>query len=513
MPRMRLSMRKIREVLRLKYDLDLPERDIARSCQLARSTVGEYLRRFQAAALRWPLPADLDDARLEAQLFPPPPAVPRASRPAPVWAAVHQELRRPGVTLFLLWQEYQARCPGGYQYSQFCNRYRQWLGQLDVVMRQVHPPGEKLFVDYAGQTVPIVDRQTGAVQPAQIFVAVLGASNYTYVEASWSQNLADWVMAHVRALQFFGGCPAIIVPDNLKSGVRSPCRYEPTLNPTYAEMAAYYGIAVIPARVRRPRDKAKVEVGVQIVERWLLARCRHWTFFSLAELNQTLRQWLTELNRRPFKKLPGCRQSLFESLERPALKPLPIPPYQFAEWRKARVNIDCHIDVEGSYYSVPYTFLRQPVEVRLSAATVEVYHRHQRIASHPRHYRKGNYSTVKAHLPPAQQAYLDWTPARLIRWAAQTGPATARLVETLLASHVHVQQGFRACLGILRLGNSYGTARLEAAAQRALALGATTYKSVESILKHGLEQQPLPTEEAAGAVATHANIRGADYYH
>jgi transposase len=347
--------------------LELPEREIARSCQLARSTVADYLRRFQVTQWRWPLPADLDDARLEAQLFPPPPAVPRASRPAPVWAAVHQELRRPGVTLFLLWQEYKATCPTGYQYSQFCNHYRQWVGQIDVVMRQVHLPGEKLFVDYAGQTVPIVDRQTGEVRPAQIFVAVLGASNYTYVEASWSQGLADWVMAHVHALQFFGGCPAIVGPDNLKSGVRSPCRYEPTLNLTYAEMAAYYGMAVIPARVRRPRDKAKVEVGVQIVERWLLARCRHATFFSLAELNQTLRQGLTELNQRPFKKLPGCRQSLFESLERPALKPLPAAPYQFADWRKARVNIDCHIEVEGGYYSVPYALLRQPVEVRLSA--------------------------------------------------------------------------------------------------------------------------------------------------
>jgi transposase len=507
-------MRKIREVLRLKYELELPEREIARSCHLARSTVADYLRRFQRAKLRWPLPTELDNAQLESQLFPPPPAVPRAFRPAPVWAVLHQELRRPGVTLFLLWQEYKATCPTGYQYSQFCNRYRQWLGQLDVVMRQVHPPGEKLFVDYAGQTVPIVDRQTGEVRPAQIFVAVLGASNYTYVEASWSQGLAEWVMAHVHALQFFGGCPAIVVPDNLKSGVRSPCRYEPTLNPTYAEMAAYYGMAVIPARVRRPRDKAKVEVGVQIVERWLLARCRHWTFFSLAELNQTLRQWLLELNQRPFKKLPGCRQSLFESLERPALKPLPAEPYQFAEWRKARVNIDCHIAVEGCYYSVPYTLVRQPVEVRLSATTVEVYYQHQRVASHPRAHRQGHFSTVKDHLPAAHQAYLEWTPERLIRWAAQTGPATARLVETILAAHVHVQQGFRSCLGILRLSNSYGVTRLEAAAQRALALGATTYQRVESILKQGLEQPPLPTDEAATAeTPAHANIRGADYYH
>lgn len=273
-------------------------------------------------------------------------------------------------------------------------------------------------------------------------------------------------------------------------------------------------MAVIPARGRRPRDKAKVEVGVQIVERWLLARCRHETFFSLAELNQTLRQWLTELNQRPFKKLPGCRQSLFESLERPALKPLPAEPYQFADWRKARVNIDCHIEVEGCYYSVPSALRRQPGEVRLSATTVEVYYQHQRVASHPRASRKGLFSTVKDHLPAAHQAYLEWTPERLIRWAAQTGPATARLVETILAAHVHVQQGFRSCLGILRLSNSYGATRLEAAAQRALALGATTYKSVESILKHGLEQQPLPTDETAPAeTPAHANLRGADYYH
>jgi transposase len=510
-------MRKIREVLRLKYELALSEREIARSCRLARSTVGEYLRRFQVVGCSWPLPAEVDEATLEAQLFPPPPQVPRADRPVPDWAGIHHDLRRPGVTLFLLWQEYKASHPTGYQYSQFCNRYHQWVGQVDVVLRQAHRPGEKLFVDYAGQTVAVVERDTGVVRQAEIFVAVLGASNYTYVEATWTQGLADWVMAHVRAFQFFGGCPAIVIPDNLKSGVTKPCRYEPDLNPTYAEMAAYYGVAVIPTRVRRPRDKAKVEVGVQVVERWLLARLRNMTFFSLAELNHTLRQWLTDLNSRPFKKLTGCRRSLFEELDQPALQPLPATPYTFAEWRKARVNIDCHVEVDGGYYSVPYRLLRQPVEVRLAATTVEVFYQSQRVASHPRCHRKGQFVTVKEHLPPPHQAYLDWTPERLIRWAAQTGPATARLVETILTSRPHVQQGFRACLGILRLGKSYGTARLEAAAHRALALGATTYKSVESILKHGLDQQPLPAAAATPAASSssppHANLRGPDYYH
>ncbi len=288
----RLSMRKIREVLRLTWEAGLTARQIAGSLQLARSTVGECLRRFHESGLSWPLPAELGDADLERRLFPPPVRAPGRNRPVPDWAVVHQELKRKGVTLALLWQEYKLAHPDGFQYSRFCDQYRAWAGTLDVVMRQTHRFGETLFVDYAGQTAAVIDRTTGEIRPAQVFVAVLGASNYTYAEATWTQQLPDWIGAHVRAFAFFGGVPEVIVPDNLKSGVTHAHRYEPDLNPTYADLAAHYGVAVLPARVRKPRDKAKVEVGVQVVERWILAALRHRQCFSLAELNQAMRDLL-----------------------------------------------------------------------------------------------------------------------------------------------------------------------------------------------------------------------------
>jgi transposase len=510
-------MRKIRDVLRL-HAAGHSQQQISRSCGIARSTVGEYLQRARTAGISWPLPEPLDEAELEQQLFPPSPAGTAAARGAPDWAVVHRELRRQGVTLWLLWQEYKAVHPEGYQYTWFCQQYRAWAAKTNVVMRRTHRAGETLFVDYAGPTAAVIDRTTGEIRQAQIFVAVLGASNYTYVEATWSQGLDDWLMAHVRAFEFFGGVPEIVVPDNLKSGVHQPHRYEPDLNPSYAELAAHYGVAVIPARVRAPRDKAKVEAGVLVVERWVLARLRHLTLFSLDELNRTLRQLLTDLNGRAFKKLPGSRRQWFETLERPALKTLPAERYVFAQWKRARVHIDYHIDVDRHYYSVPYQLVRQEVDVRISAQMVEVFHRGQRVACHRRNLLVGHHTTVTAHMPKAHRDYAEWTPQRLIRWAEQTGPSTATLIERILASRPHPQQGYRSCLGILRLGKTYGADRLEAACRRAVAIGALSYKSVESILKRGLDQQPLPgadtpAEETTATPLTHANLRGPDYYH
>ena len=505
-------MRKIKEVLRLKWECGLSNRQMAKSCALARPTVAEYLRRAQAAGLSWPLPVGLDDSALERLLFPPPASVSAEPRPVPDWAVVHQELRRKGVTLFLLWQEYKAAHPQGCQYSWFCQQYGAWAGKVDLVMRQEHRAGEKLFVDYAGQTVPVQDPVSGQLRPAHIFVAVLGASSYTYAEATWTQGLPDWIGSHVRALTFFGGVPEIIVPDNLKSGVTQAHRYEPDLNPTYQEMAVHYGVAVVPARVRKPRDKAKVEVGVQVVERWILACLRHRTFFSLADLNPAIRALLVDLNCRPFKKLPGSRQHLFESLERPALKPLPSVPYEYAEWKKARVNIDYHVEVEGHYYSVPYQLVRQQVDVRLTANCVECFYKGQRVSSHRRSSLKGRHTTLTEHMPKAHQHYLEWTPERLVRWAQTTGPATAQVVATILTSRPHPQQGFRSCLGIMRLGKTYGQDRLEAACQRALALEACAYRSIESILKHGLDRHPLSAQRVSPPVINHPNIRGPEYY-
>ena len=506
-------MRHVTEVLRLKWGCGLSERKIAHSCGISRPTVAEYVRRAQAAGLSWPLPAAMDEATLDRLLFPARPARPSMTPLVPDWSVVHQELKRKGGTLFLLWQEYKAAIPEGYQYSWFCRAYQAWTGQLDLVMRQPHRAGEKLFVDYAGQGLPIVNSASGEVHEAAIFIAVLGASNYTYAEATWSQTLPDWIGSHVRAFAALGGVPEVVVPDNLKAAVHRAHRYEPELNRTYADLAHHYGFAVIPARVAHPRDKAKVEVGVQVVERWMLARLRHQTFFALTAVNTALTMLRAELNARPFKKLPGSRQSLFEALDRPALRPLPAQPYEYAAWKLARVNIDYHVEVDGHYYSVPYALIKQQLEVRLSAHVVELFHKGTRVASHQRSPHKGHYSTVPGHMPPAHQHYAEWTPQRLVRWAAHSSPAVAQVVETILTSRPHPQQGFRACLGIMRLGKSYGEERLAAACQRALALGACSYKSIASMLKHGLDRHPVPEPPAATASLCHANIRGPRYYH
>jgi transposase len=509
----RLSMRKIREYLRLRFEGGLSHRQIAASLQVSRSSVGEYERRFAASGLSWPLPEALSDWDLERRLFPPPPAVPADTRVVPDWAAVHQELRRPGVTLMLLWEEYRAAHPEGFGYSWFCKRYEAWSGSLDVVMRQTHRAGEKLFVDYAGHTVEVVDRASGEIRTAQIFVAVLGASNYTYAEATWSQGLGDWIGSHVRAFAYFDGVPAILVPDNLRSGVSKAHRYEPDLNPTYLELANHYGVAVVPARVRKPRDKAKAETGVQIVERWILAALRHQSFFSLSALNTAIGGLLERLNQRSFKKLPGSRRTAFETIDRPALRPLPLTPYVYATWKRVRVNIDYHVEVDGHYYSVPYTLVKQALDVRLTEHTVECFHRRQRIASHVRSALKGRHTTVAEHMPKAHREFAEWTPERLVRWAEKSGPATAGVIGHILANRPHPQQGFRSCLGILRLGERYGHDRLEAACARALRLNACRYKSIESILQRGLDRQALPEQQSLDLPAAHDHLRGPGYFH
>jgi transposase len=513
MPAKRLYMRQVREVLRLKWACGFSDRRIAQSLRISRPTVAQYLQRAKVAGLSWPLPEGLGDEALERRLFATSYKKPSAKRPMPDWSTVHRELKRQGVTLMLLWQEYKAVTPAGLQYSSFCEAYRKWAGQLDLVMRQHHRAGETLFVDYAGQTMPVVDSRTGEVRDASIFIAVLGASNYTFAEATWSQSLPDWIASHVRAFEALGGVPQVLVPDNLKAAVQRAHRYEPELNRTYVDMAQHYGVAVVPTRAARPRDKAKVEVGVQVVERWILARLRNRTFFSLAELNAAITDLRVALNYRPFKKLPGCRHSLFEALDRPALRPLPETPYEYAEWKLVRVNIDYHVEIGGHYYSVPYALVKHQLDARLTTHTVELFHKGKRIASHRRSPHKGHHTTVTAHMPKAHQHYAQWTPQRLIRWAAKTGGATAQVVESILAARPHPQQGFRACLGIMRLGKRYGDHRLEAACQRARVIGSCSYKSIESILKHDLDRQPLPGKtETTRSDFHHVNVRGPSYY-
>ena len=514
MAKRRLSVRKIKEVLRLHYEKGFSTRQIAKSLSIGRSTVQDYLDRAQRAGLNWSLAADLDETSLERQLYPPVSCVAQEKRQMPSMEYLYQELKKKGVTLQLLWHEYKEANPDGYQYSRFCYHYQQWVQKLDLCLRQEYRAGGKLFVDYAGQTMEITDPETGEIQEIQIFVATLGASNYTFAEATLSQALSSWIQSHVHAFEFFGGIPEILVPDNLKSAVTRPCRYEPDLNATYRELAEHYGTVIIPARVAKPQDKAKVESGVLQVEHWVLAPLRNRTFFSLSELKEAITEKLEALNNRPFQKLESTRRTLFENLEKPVLKPLPVRPYLYAEWKSARVNIDYHIEVDHHYYSVPYQLVHEKLDVRFTDTFVEIFFKGRRITSHPRSYRKGAHTTLREHMPKSHQRYLEWTPSRLIRWAGQIGAHTQNLVACIIENRPHPEQGYRSCLGLLRLGKTYSPERLEAACARALQMKAYSYKNVESILKKGLDRQPLATAspQTPLPLLEHANLRGKGYY-
>ena len=510
----RLSMRKIKEVIRLKWGNKLSNRQIAKSCSISHSTVRDYLLRAELTGLSWPLDPKQDDAAIENLLFPPIKKQRSDRGQMPNMEYLYQEMKKKSVTLQLLWYEYKQDNPDGYQYSRFCHLYRQWVNKLDVTLRQQHRAGEKLFLDYAGQTVPIIDPATGEIHEAQIFIAALGASNHTFAEATLGQDLPSWIRSHVHAFEFFGGVPYILVPDNLKAGVTNPCRYEPDINPTYQDLAEHYGTTVIPARPGKPRDKAKVESAVLVAERWILAALRNHTFFSLVELNKAIREKLSELNNRRFQKLNTTRKILYETIDKPALKPLPVHPYEYAEWKKARVNIDYHIEIDHHYYSVPYQLVREQVDVRLTATTVEVLFKNRRVAAHKRSYVPGGFTTIKEHMPKSHQRYLEWTPSRIIKWAGKSGPNTQKLVTRILENRPHPEQGFRSALGIVRLGKHYTPERVEKASIRALAIGACSYKSVKSILKNGLDRQPLLFEHPEEAQPpAHPNIRGRHYYH
>jgi transposase len=508
----RLLMRQMREILRLRFAIGLGQHVIARSLGLSQGTVSKYLMIASKAGFPWPLPPELDDdARLEALLFPPPPRLPTDQRPMPDWAWVHSELRRPSVTLSLLWDEYRSGAPEGFAYSWFCDLYRAWVGRLQPVMRQVHIAGEKLFVDYAGDTMEVFDGRTGEVLTAQIFVAVMGASNYLYAEATATQTLPDWIGSHVRAFAYFMGVTRQTVTDNLKSGVTKACFYEPMVNRTYADLARHYSTAIVPARPYKARDKAKVEVGVQVVSRWILARLRNRRFFTLAELNAAIRALLDELNDRPLRGWGQSRRQLFERLDRPALLPLPAEPYEYAEWKRCRVGLDYHVEVGKHYYSVPHSLLRQEVEARVSAATVEIFHRGKRVASHLRSARAQRATTVAEHMPSSHRRFRDWTHERIRRDAASIGTNAAALIDLILRSRPHPEQGFRSAIGIIGLVKRYGAERVDAACARALVLDTRSYTSVAAILKNHTEKAASePNAEAP--ILIHSNIRGPDYY-
>lgn len=513
MPARSLPMRKIKEILRLKYDLGLDNRQIARSCCIPHSTVANYLSRVRAAGITWPLPADMEESALERKLFPPSPTNAKREKVMPDFARMYEELHsHKHVTLQLLWEEYKQAHPSGLQYSRYCEIYQHWVGKLDVVLRQEHRAGEKLFVDHAGPTIPIVDAKTGEAHKAAIFVAVLGASKYTYAEATWKRDLPCWIGSHVRTLEFLQGVPEAIVPDNWKTGVKDPCYYDPEINPTYHDFAQHYGTAILPARIRKPRDKADVENGVLIVERWILAALRHQTFFSLATLNQAIGQLLVKLNERKFRKLDTTRAKLFEEVDKPALKLLPAEPFTFTEWKKARVHPDYHVEIDYHYYSVPYSYVHELVEVRLSSPMIEIFLKGQRIATHIRSYAAGKHSTLPEHRPKKHQD-LQWTSARITDQGRAIGPSTVAAMENIMQSKPHPELGYRACWGVLRLAKRYSPQRLEAACFRALAMNVCAYRSLKSILEKGLDRQALEPMEAPTAYGlVHGNVRGAGYY-
>ncbi|HDR9504586.1 IS21 family transposase [Burkholderia pyrrocinia] len=516
MPAHRMSMRKLKEVLRLKWSCGLSHRQISRAIGISVGAISAYAARASAAGLDWDAVEPLADDELEIRLDLPAETAAPTRRVEPDYTAMHRDLRRKGVTLQLLWEEYVEAHSGQrtYRYTQFCQRYKDWAAALKRSMRQQHRAGEKLFADFAGQTVPILGRDGGVTFKAHVFVAVLGASNYTYACATRSEAMPDWIGSLIDALEFYGGVPELLVPDNPKALIAKADRYEPVLGNTTQDFVNHYATAMLPARPRKPQDKAKVEVGVQIVERWILARLRNHRFYSLAELNKAIGKLITDLNQRPFKKLDGNRREWFERLDRPALRPLPARRYEIATFVKCRVNIDYHVEVDHHDYSVPHSLVRQEVYARVTRHGVEILHRGKRVAAHARSRLRNKHTTLPEHMPAAHRAHMEWTPGRLLNWGASVGPGAEAIVKHLLTNRPHPEMGYRACLGLLSLSRKYGKERLEAACQRALVIGSPTRRSVLSILESGLDRQPmLPIPLTEWHSPDHENVRGPDYYH
>lgn len=511
-----VSMQKLKDVLRLHHEASLSLRKIAKCLSLSLGVVSKYLSRAEAAGLGWPLPEGMTDTELLAILQPGrAPATPSTRPAGPDWAQIQQELKRKGMTLQLLWEEYRdSHASATLSYPHFCRLYRAWAGQCKLSMRQTHRAGEKLFVDYCGPTLSVINPDTGEIRQAQVFVAVLGASSYTYAEATWSQRVPDWIASHVRAFEFIGGVSEIVVPDNLKSAVTKACRYDPDLNPTYQQLAAHYHVAIVPARPYKPKDKAKVEVGVQIVERWIFMRLRKHTFFTLSTLNQAIRLLVDELNFRPFKKRPGSRLEQFRQLDKPALKPLPLTPYEYTEVKKARVHLDYHVEYDGHFYSVPYQLVKQEVLLHTNSQLVRIFSQGKQVALHPRAFTQGTHTTDPEHRAKAHRKQAEWTPTRFLSWAESIGPQTRAVIEHQLATRKHPEHGYRACLGLLSLAKKYGRERLEAACARALKIGGLQYRNIASILSKGLDQIEMEnTIKQAVLPLDHDNVRGPGYYH
>ena len=514
MPRQRLSMRKILEILRLRWGCGLARDAVARSLSVSGSTVSDYINRARIAGLCWPLPEELGEVELDRLLFPDSHRPQRIGRPMPDWASVRSELARKGVTLQLLWEEYREGEPEGYGYTQFCEHYRRWLQRLNPVLRMNHKAGEKCFVDYSGTKMSVVERDTGELQEVELFIGVIGASSLIYAEAHSSQTLPHWIGAHVRMFTEFGGVSRVLVPDNLKSGVHHPCRFEPDMNPTYQDFANHYDLAVIPANAGKPKHKAKVEGAVLIAKRWIIARLRNHTFFSLSDLNEAITDQVDAINNRKMRVLGKSRRELFEEIDRPALVPLPQAPYEFAVMKHAKVGIDYHVQFDDHFYSVPFNLLKEPVTVRATERAVELLYKGKRVASHLRQYGNKRYSTTPEHRPPSHRAYMDWSPERFARWSDKIGPSTREFIEARLASRMHPEQSFRLCLGVLKLAEKYSPERLECASAKANAIGITSYKRIKQMLEKGLEKADTTSQQSLDLATPiqHINLRGTNYY-
>lgn len=504
----RKTMRRIKEVLRHWHDCKVSQQGISKICQISRSTVGDYINRFTKSGLSWPLPAGVTDDDLERALFVQSEGN-RKYKDELNYAYLLMELKKPNMTKEVLWDEYKQSNAQGYNYSHFCTLIRQHQRNLQYSMRQEHKAGEKGFLDF-GEGLKLLNPETGELVTTQLYVFVWGASNYTWARAILNQELPSWIDVNTRALEHFGCCPKVEVPDNLKAAVSKACRYEPDLNPTYADFAKHYGMVIMPARPYKPKDKAKVENGVKLAKRWILARLRNQIFTSLFEMNKAIGELLVVFNDRPLRKINKSRKELFELLDRPHALPLPLNRYEYAEWKHAKVNVNYHVNYDRHDYSVPYTLIGKSIEIRATQSVVEIYKNSQRICAHQRSERAYGYTTVADHMPPSHQKYLEWTPQRILEWAEKYGDAVKRLVEKIMASRSHPEQAFKSCLGIIRLEKNYSALRLNAACQRALDYRAYSYRAITNILSKNLDQHV--SESDPKKTLTHENIRGADYY-
>lgn len=510
MPKKRTSMTNIKEVLRLKYECNLSIRKIASCSKVSRSTISEILARFEQSTMSWPLPENYSDTELSQALYRD--KTTSDTKVMPDFGQCFVELKRKGMSKHLLWEEYLAEYQErAYRYSQFCEHYTRWLSTQKRSMRQSHLAGDKLFIDYCGPTIPVVNPETGEVRNAQIFVATLGASNYTYVEASESQRLEHWLEAHANAFEHFGGVPALLVPDNLKAAVTKTDRYEPKINDSYRKLANHYRTAVMPARPYKPKDKAKAENAVLIVERWIMMRLRHRTFHTFKELNLSIRELMDSLNQRQMKQLGASRKELFDTLDKPALKPLPAQRYLYTEIKRAKVGPDYHIEYKKHYYSVPHQLVGQHVELEATSRLVKIYHQGNLVSQHPASTKEHGLSTYPEHMPSNHQ-YQKWSPERLLRWGSQVGAATQEVVNRLLMSKAHPAQANRSCLGLLNLTKKYGDTRLEQACKDALMVNKSYLRFIRNLLENHREGL-LSTSSESTPDIQHSNVRGPNCYH